>query len=174
MQPNYVDQSIGGRWKSTYILRILILVNPRWRTEQLKTFVFFLIANVAITENFSIYYNDNVFNDEMLHAWFYFHTIFSRFLPKKCWNQHFFPVYRLFDDSLDKEIGREGGRRARGLRIVVWCHLENIFTYWNSFSRYAWKTDCYYCRTWEILWRLVCVNAKKHQWCTKLQQNYTN
>ena len=41
----------------------------------------------------------------------------------------FFPVFQLFNDSIDKKIGREGGGRARGLRIVVWYHLENILTY---------------------------------------------
>ena len=40
-----------------------------------------------------------------------------------------FSDFGLFDDSVDKEIGTKGGFGARGLRIVVWCQLENILTY---------------------------------------------
>ena len=40
-----------------------------------------------------------------------------------------------FHESIDKEIGREGGGGAKGLRVVVLCHPENIVTYRDSSSR---------------------------------------
>ena len=79
------------------------------------------------SHNFSIYYNDNVFNDECLYASFFFYQQFFSDFGERNADITFFPIYRVFDNFVDRDTGWKEGEGARGSRIVVsWCQLENI------------------------------------------------
>ena len=93
----------------------------------------FLLTNVTKIENVSIYSPYitmsmcSTMSGCMLH--FSFTIFFCNFCVKNAEVSNFFPIFQVFDDSIDKEIGTKEGLGARGLRIVVWCQLENILTY---------------------------------------------
>ena len=68
-----------------------------------------------------------MFNDDSLHASMCFYQIFCDF-GGNADISIFFPVYRLFNESIDKEIGSRGGGEGKLSSILVWCQLENILT----------------------------------------------